>query len=174
MRKTKHLIALSGLAVGAASSNAEAWVYDDSQSDVLISGAACRAINGAEEAKVAHLPGGTTVRSGYSEVRLYCPIARRNLHAYDKQLDDRKDVVISGLSILVNRPSANIECRLFGKDAVTGSVQYSTWHQPLTFHNAIWMNIPVDWESYSWGLQCDVGENETIKSIYAPVSYNNN
>jgi hypothetical protein len=174
MRQLKQLIIASAVAASAISTSAGAATYDDTINDVLISGAACRASSGANEAKLYHLPGMTTVKSNYAEVRVYCPIARRNLDVYDVELnntENMRDVKLNGVLVYVNRPAANIECRLHGKDSTTGSVQYTAWTQPFSFQNLIWMNIVVDWDSYSWGLQCDVGANESILSIYSPVTY---
>lgn len=173
MRISIPLLAISGLAVGTLSGNASAWSYTDAINEVYISGSACRANSDANERKVTHPAGRTTVRSGYIDVLLYCPIARRNLHAYDKQLDSAVDVKIDNITIRVNSPQSTVECRLFGKDASTGSVQYSTW-QGVFYSNIIWLNLGIDWNSYSWGLQCKASGGESINSIYAQVHYNQN
>ena len=63
-------------------SSAHAYVYEFGPNYVNMSGSSCRAKTSAAELNLFHDAGGTQVRTGAGQQRLYCPISRRGTSFY--------------------------------------------------------------------------------------------
>lgn len=175
-------IAILMLASMAGASPAAAWQYDDERNYLAISGTVCRGENGRAERFLRHDPGSTSaVPRADSPVRVFCPLNRRNLHAYDESLSGLGEKVdLYAVSVKVHSPSGELRCRLFAKQRYSREVTYSDWERPWTH----FLGTPVtpeyimffpetSWETLNWGVICDVPAGEAIKSIAVAVENNN-
>lgn len=180
MRRRASIVALAWL---LGTSPAAAWQYDDARNYLAISGTACRGEDGSTERLLRHYPGSTSVVPWADTVRVFCPLNRRNLHAYDERLSGFGETVdLHIVSVKVHSPSGDLRCRLFAKQRFRPVVMYSDWQRPLT----AWFGTPITpeyiilfpnsdepWETLNWGVMCDVPRGEAIKSIAATVENNN-
>jgi hypothetical protein len=177
----KLKIALAAVASMASVSAAYAgWDYFSTTNRVMVSGAACRATDGNAEYDVYHYSGSTSVGSWVtSPVRLYCPVNRRNLHAYSRSMSgSAEDLLVHRVWVKVNSPSGNVQCRLFGKDRSSGNFGnfiYSPWYPPMQpgLGEYVFFEWGTAWKTLNWGVMCDVPKGEAILNIEIHTKNNN-
>lgn len=178
----KRHLSIAALAWLLSASPAAAWQYDDEKNYLAISGTACRGEDGDAERLLRHHPGSTSAVPWAETVRVFCPLNRRNLHAYGKDLSNSDVVDLGIVSVKVDSPSNELRCRLFAKQRSRSFVAYGDWQRPLTefFGTPVtpeyiifFVEADPPWESLNWGVMCDVPGGEAIKSILAVVENNN-
>src|SRR5262245_41286908 len=132
MKSVIKIIAVSAVLFLSTAARAQQYTYDASYNRIMVSGAGCRGADGNAEGNLYHYPGSTSVKPGVAAQRIYCPLNRRNMHAYSKQMSGWGfDVAVTKVWVRVNSPSMNLQCRLFGKDLNSKQFLYSPWTKLL-------------------------------------------
>src|SRR5215831_8739346 len=172
MKNVIKIIAVSAVLFLSTAARAQ-YTYDASYNRIMVSGASCRAADGNAEWNLYHYPGSTSVIPGVAAQRIYCPLNRRNMHAYSKQMSGFGfDVAVTNVWVRVNSPSMNLQCRLFGKDFYSKQFLYSPWTKS-TGAPWIYFSWHQTWTTVNWGIMCDVPAGEAVLNIEAWVSNNN-
>jgi len=172
----KLIVFASLLGVSLSARQVNAWEYIDANNQVLVSGNSCRAGTAANEYYLYHYPGFTTTGTWSSgPIRVYCPINRRNMHAYDKQMGGGGErIQTNGVWIKTSSSSGTLQCRMFFKDVYSTTVNYTPWQTaPTGYGQYIFMNNTTQWNSLNWGVLCDLPPGDSIMNIEIRPTNNN-
>lgn len=186
------LVLVTAILLASLQAASAQYVYDDAYNVATISANVCRGEDAASEDLLYHRPGAVSLPSWRTRtVTVYCPINRRNLHAYSDSGSSPRDLAVEVVVVRVSSPSGRLRCRLFAKHYRSGVVTYSDWHNRYDtgreFRNFIYFvyrpemyrpgdNITIrvgEFETVNWGLQCEIPPGEAIETLLAMVKNNN-